>query len=122
MHEIFACTVNIDTLKIDVENAFQFYRNSTHQKDTIKKSIIMTLAGNGRIAREFIDYLVQGIGSTQIKAIALVRNDLFIQFLVSSINLRSPQTTVKAFKTDADAKAWLSEISLKANLIGRNPN
>jgi hypothetical protein len=43
-----------------------------------------------------------------VKAIALYRNDLFIQFLVSSINLCCPQTTVKTFKTDADAKAWRS--------------
>ncbi len=111
MSEMFACSVNIDTLKIDIENAFQFYHNSTHQKNTTKKSIIMTLAGNGRIAREFIDYLVQGIDSTPVKAIALVRNDLFIQFLVSSINLRCPQTTVKAFKTDVDAQVWLSQIT-----------
>ena len=104
MPEMFICNVNIDTLNIDIENAFQLYHNST------KKSIIMTLTGNGRIAREFIDYLVQGIDSTQVKAIALVRNDLFIQFLVSSINLRCPQTTVKAFKTNADALTWLSEI------------
>lgn len=106
MSEMFVCSVNIECLEADVKDVFQTYINS----GDVKESMMMTVAGKGRIAREFIDYLVLGIDSTEIQAIALVRNDLFIQFLVSSINLRCPQTSVKAFKTSTEARAWLSSL------------
>ncbi|MDJ0708605.1 MAG: hypothetical protein QNJ46_35510 [Leptolyngbyaceae cyanobacterium MO_188.B28] len=107
LSELFTCQVNLARLELDIRTAFADYTASASEQ----RPMLIVLKGQGRIAREFVDFLVQGIVQTETPAIGLVRNDLLIQFLVSSINLRCPKTVVKAFKTEADAKVWLMSCS-----------
>lgn len=102
MDNIYVCSVNIQTLEADVRSAFEAYTTKPFT------AIMILIIGEGRISRELVDYMVEGIKSSSVCTVALVRNDLFIQFLVSSINLRCSQTSIKAFKTDSEAHDWLS--------------
>ena len=105
--EQFTYEVNLARLELDIQAAFTDYMASASNP----RPMLMRLEGQGRIAREFVDFLVQGAMQAETTAIALVRNDLLIQFLVSSINLRCPKTSVKAFKTESEAKDWLTSCS-----------
>jgi len=102
-----AYTVNLATLADDLQSAFATHGNVSPPSSS---PALIEIAGEGRVARDFADLLVQEIEASGVTVVALVRNDLLIQFLVSSINLRCTQTEVKAFKSIQAAEDWLSTL------------
>lgn len=93
--------VNLLTLADDLQTAF------AAQRQCPSTAVLIEIQGSGRLAKDFADLLVESINNSSVSVMALVRDDLLIQFLVSSINLRCSQTEVKAFKTSQAAKEWL---------------
>ncbi|MEM6449585.1 MAG: hypothetical protein AAF703_04635 [Cyanobacteria bacterium P01_D01_bin.105] len=100
--------VNLSTLASDLQTIFS--QPPASQPNAV---ILIEIIGNERLATNFADLLVASINDKSIQAIALVRDDLLIQFLVSSINLRCSHTEVKSFKQLQAAESWL--LSLPAS-------
>ncbi|MEM6254788.1 MAG: hypothetical protein AAF821_17875 [Cyanobacteria bacterium P01_D01_bin.156] len=96
-------TVSLLTLADDLQATF----TAQQQSSDPKAAMLIEIQGSGRLAKDFADLLVVSINKSPVSVMALVRNDLLIQFLVSSINLRCSQTEVKAFKTFQAAEDWL---------------
>lgn len=95
------------TLERDLQTAFATHKTATDANTPIQ----LNIEGEGRIAKDFADLLVKEIEHSNITSVALVRNDLLIQFLVSSINLRCAKSEVKAFKIAQEAETWLASLT-----------
>ncbi|MEO0868765.1 MAG: hypothetical protein AAFY17_10020 [Cyanobacteria bacterium J06642_11] len=98
--------VNVLTLSDDLQATF----TTQQQSSTPNAAMLIEVKGNGRLAKDFADLLVASINQSLVPVVALVRDDLLMQFLASSINLRCSQTEIKAFKAFQAAEDWLVEI------------
>lgn len=101
------CSVQLASLEASVARAFERYRDAG-----ARGAMLMTVEGTGRVPRELVDLLVEALPQTQREAftLALVRNDVIINFLASSLILRGGLHRVRAFKERDAALAWLAQV------------